>query len=302
VDAFCPGIYARSEELVQATRDLDRGRTTQEAVDEQFERDLRELVRVQEEAGLEPVADGMLRWQDLWRPLADASEGLEARPLVRFLDTNTFYRALLAEGEPRLREPLPAPALGDVTWLATLPSPFSFSRAAGGDVSPETAARNVLAPQLEEWADAGCALVVLDEPFLAAEPGGLDELRDALALLPRPVPLYLRLPFADAGGLLPALAELPVDGIGVDFYATSLDDVPHDLPKTVLAGVVDARSSALEEPDEITRFVDALRERRPADVALVPNGDLQFVPESIARRKLAALGRAAAALRAQAVA
>jgi hypothetical protein len=27
IRAYAPGIYARSEELVQATRDLDRGRT-----------------------------------------------------------------------------------------------------------------------------------------------------------------------------------------------------------------------------------------------------------------------------------
>ena len=30
--AFAPGIYPRSEALVQATRDLDRGRTSPEAV------------------------------------------------------------------------------------------------------------------------------------------------------------------------------------------------------------------------------------------------------------------------------
>src|SRR5215211_2812773 len=184
MQAFSPGIYARSEELVQATRDLDRGRTSEGAVDEQFERDFRELARVQEEAGLEPLSDGMLRWQDLWRPLAEACDGLEARPLTRFLDTNTFYRALLVEGEPRLRDPLPAPDLPDGRWLGTLPSPFCFSRAANGEASAHALARDVLAPQIEAWADAGCGLIVLDEPFLAHEPGGADELANALAELP----------------------------------------------------------------------------------------------------------------------
>ena len=55
--AFAPGLYPRSEALVQATRDLDRGRTTQDAVDEQVERDLAELERA--ESG-ESDAD---RWQ-----------------------------------------------------------------------------------------------------------------------------------------------------------------------------------------------------------------------------------------------
>jgi 5-methyltetrahydropteroyltriglutamate--homocysteine methyltransferase len=301
VQAFCPGIYARSEALVQATRDLDRGRTSPEAVDEQFARDLEELVRVQQEAGLDPLTDGMLRWQDLWRAVAEASDGLEARPLVRFLDTNTFYRALLVEGDVRLREPLPPPDLPG-RWMGTLPSPFCFARAANDAADALTLARDVLAPQIEAWAEAGCALVVLDDPFLAREPEGVDVLGDALTALPHPVPLHLRLPFGDAGPLLEKLAELPVDGVGIDFYATSVDVVPDDFPKTILAGVVDARSSALEEPEEVARFVEALRERRPAGLALVPNGDLQFVPEAIARRKVGALGRAAATIREEALA
>ena len=49
LQAFVPGIYPRSEALVQATRDLDRGRTTQDAVEEQVERDFAELVSLQQD-------------------------------------------------------------------------------------------------------------------------------------------------------------------------------------------------------------------------------------------------------------
>ena len=105
VRAFLTGIYPMA--LVQATRDLDRGRTTPEAVEEQVERDQAALVRAQEEAGLDLLADGMLRWQDLFRPLLEASEGLDPGALTRFLDTNTFYRAPSATAaEPSLGQPL----------------------------------------------------------------------------------------------------------------------------------------------------------------------------------------------------
>ena len=46
IKAYAPGIYARSEELVQATRDLDRGRTTEEAVAAQQDVDLRAFLDV----------------------------------------------------------------------------------------------------------------------------------------------------------------------------------------------------------------------------------------------------------------
>jgi 5-methyltetrahydropteroyltriglutamate--homocysteine methyltransferase len=240
------------------------------------------------------LGDGMLGWQDVFRPLAEAADGLDARPLTRFLDTNTFYRAVLVNGEPRLGAPLPAPDLPVGEWLGTLPSPLAFARAAGGEVSAEKLAANVLAPQIEAWAGAGASMIVLTDPFLARE-GGADELLRALEELPA-APLALQLPFGDASSVLPALAEAPVAAIGVDFYSTSLDAVPQDFPKEILAGVVDARSSALESPEEIARFAEGLLGRGVAGVSLTPNGDLQFVPEPIAREKIACLGRVQSAV------
>jgi 5-methyltetrahydropteroyltriglutamate--homocysteine methyltransferase len=294
--AYAPGIYPRSEALVQATRDLDRGRVPQEAVDEQRERDFGELVAVQEQAGLALLSDGMLAWQDLFRPLAERSVGLDARPLARFLDTNSFYRAVLVEGEPRLQQPVPAPELPAGRWLATLPSPLAFARATGGEASPQALAANVLAPQIEAYAEAGCARVVLADPFLARE-GGIEELLASLGELPQGTPLALQLPFGDARAVLSQLAEAPVDAIGVDFYATSLDSVPEAYPKEIMAGVIDSRSSALESPAEIAGFVEQLAERKPAALSLSVNGDLQFVPEPIAREKIGRLGRSQTDLR-----
>jgi 5-methyltetrahydropteroyltriglutamate--homocysteine methyltransferase len=289
VRAFFPGIYARSEALVQATRDLDRGRTTAEAVAEQLERDLRELAAVQEDAGLDLLSDGLLRWQDLFRPFAEAAEGLSARPLVRFLDTNTFFRAVLVDGKTRLTEPLPAPDLPAGRWVATLPSPTAFARAADDAADPRALAADVLAPQIEAYADAG--LLVLADPFLTRQ-GRVSELVQALAELPDRVPLALWLPFGDASSVLGELAEAPISAVGVDFYLTPLDALPHDYPKEILAGVIDARSSRVEDPAEIRRFVEGLLRRKPAEISLIPNGDLQFVSEPIARQKLACLGDA----------
>jgi len=69
--------------------------------------------------------------------------------------------------------------------------------------------------------------------------------------------------------------------------------VPKGFDKLLLAGVVDARSSALEDPRELASFAARLRnEREIEQVALVPNGDLQFVSEPIAREKVLRLGAA----------
>jgi 5-methyltetrahydropteroyltriglutamate--homocysteine methyltransferase len=292
LQAFIPGLYARSEALIQATRDLDRGRTTPEAVDEQVERDLAELVSAQQAAGLDLLADGMLRWQDVFRPLVEAADGLETGALTRFLDTNTFYRApsgtttspaLSQTLNGRYFATLPAPR------LVTLPSPFALAQ--GTDIEPSVLAEGVLKPQLDA-VDAD--LVVLEEPFLArAESVDLDGLAGALEKLAGGPKLALWVTFADAQPLFEqGLADLPVDAIGVDFYATKVEAIPEGFDKLLLAGVLDARSSAPEDPAEIAAFVPQLHERGAQEVALVPNGDLQYVSEPVARDKVERLGKA----------
>jgi 5-methyltetrahydropteroyltriglutamate--homocysteine methyltransferase len=292
MQAFVPGLYPRSEALIQATRDLDRGRTTPEAVDEQVERDLAELVAAQQQAGVDLLADGMLRWQDVFRPLVEASNGLETAALTRFLDTNTFFRApnattaeptLTAPLDERYVAPLPAPR------IVTLPSPFALSHGTG--VSAKTMAESVLKPQLEA---VDAELVVLEEPFLAREESpDLDALDEALEKLNGGSRLALWLTFGNAKRLLEqGVADLPVDAIGIDFYATNATDVPESFDKLLLAGVLDARSSVLEEPREIAAFVERVHEQGVKEVALVPNGDLQYVSEPVAREKLGRLGKA----------
>jgi methionine synthase II (cobalamin-independent) len=106
------------------------------------------------------------------------------------------------------------------------------------------------------------------------------------------VPVALHLVFGDAARILGACGDLPIDAVGIDFYATDADAVPAQFPKEIHAGVIDSRSSAVEDPGEIASFVETIAERGPAGLALTVNGDLQFVPDAIARRKLAVLGDA----------
>jgi 5-methyltetrahydropteroyltriglutamate--homocysteine methyltransferase len=303
IKAYVPGIYARSEELVQATRDLDRGRTTTAAVEERRVADLRTFLDVQREAGLNYLSDGLLNWQDIFRPFDEAARGLEPGPLTRFLNTNTFYRApVVTKGTPQLIEPLGEPyfCIGDLPrngWVATLPSPHALAASAAGDLTPRAVAEGVLGPQIRWLEQNGCAMVVLQETALFGGRIDVYPLSDALDALQSPLPLALQLPFGDSGDVLGELVELDVAMIGVDFYATDLEALPRPFPKTLLAGVVDARNSLLEEPEEVARFGRALLRELDGELHLVPNGDLQFVPEKIARQKVLRLGEAAEVLK-----
>jgi 5-methyltetrahydropteroyltriglutamate--homocysteine methyltransferase len=303
VKAYAPGIYARSEELVQATRDLDRGRTTEEAVEERRESDLRSFLDAQREAGLYYLSDGLLNWQDIFRPFDEAARGLEPGPLTRFLNTNTFYRApAVTEEAPKLVEPLGEPyfRIGDLPrnrWVATLPSPHALAVSAAGELEPRAVAEGVLGPQIRWLAGNGCAMVVLQETMLFGGRIDVYPLSDALDALQSPLPVALQLPFGDSGDILGELVELDVEALGVDFYATDLEALPRPFPKTLLAGVIDARNSLLEKPEELAEFGQELLEELEGELHLVPNGDLQFVPEKIARQKVLRLGEVANVLK-----
>jgi hypothetical protein len=171
----------------------------------------------------------------------------------------------------------------------TLPSPFALSH--GTDITPKAMAEGVLKPQLDAL-DA--ELVVLEEPFLAREEkADLGAVEDALKVLDGGPDLALWLTFGSAENVLAqGVADLPVHAIGIDFYATPATAIPDGFDKVLLAGVLDARNSVLEEPREIAAFVETLRARGVEEIALVPNGDLQYVSQQVASRKLDRLGKA----------
>src|SRR5918992_1502944 len=303
IKAYAPGIYARSEELVQATRDLDRGRTTKEAVEERREADMRSFLDAQREARLDYLSDGLLNWQDIFRPFDETARGLAAGPLTRFLDTNTFFRApAVTEEAPKLVEPLGEPyfrvrELPRNRWVATLPSPHALAASAAGELAPREVAEGVLEPQIRWLAQNGCAMVVLQETALFGGRIDVYPLSEALDALQSPLPVALQLPFGDSGDILGEVVELDIVAIGMDFYATDLEALPRPFPKTLLAGVVDARNSLIEEPGNLAEFGRQLLEDLEGGLHLVPNGDLQFVPEKIAMQKVLRLGEAARILK-----
>jgi len=311
VKAYVPGIYSRSESLVQATRDLDRGRSSEQAVAEQRDADTDAFIGLQRQAGMDLLSDGLLNWQDIMRPFCEQARGLDTGPLTRFSNTNTFFRAPAVEtGSP----PVLTETLGETYfksggfpaggWVATLPSPYTLANLAIGQerLSPVEVAEGLIGPQIARLGEKGCALAVLQETSLDSRSNGAGvsgDLLESVTALESPIPLMLQMPFADSARLVPELVELPVEGVGVDFYAADVRQLPERLPKTLVAGVLDARNSLLEKPEDIAEFGRQLRPRLEdgAELHLVPNGDLQFVPETIASQKVRILGEAAKLLR-----
>ncbi len=310
VAAYQHGIYPRSEDVVAATRGLERGRVTPEEVAEAYGADREDFVSHQQRAGLDYFSDGLLRWQDLFRPLVEASQGLEARTLIRWFDNNSFFRAPGPAAEISMYVPLP-PEYEDGAGLpgprvATLPSPYLFSRVAQADGDPNALmmelTREILQPVARALADQGYAVVHLQEPWLTyfgIDQADWDDFEKALADIRNAVDgraaLILHTYYGDAAPHIERMWRLPVDAVGIDFVETDLGTLGSHWEVGLLAGCLDGRSSPIESVDGTVAFALRVAETvQPSSLFLSSNSDLELLPRDIARQKVLRLGEVSA--------
>jgi 5-methyltetrahydropteroyltriglutamate--homocysteine methyltransferase len=309
------GPFPRPEPLIAATRDLDRGRASAEAVEETFRSTEAEVVALEERLGLDTRTAGYLRWQDLFRPFAETWEGLAVGPLTRWLETNSFFRQPILLAPPgrtpgalaaRLPPPLRA---APSTATVLLPGPYTFARVAdnrSGEADEAVVHRlgRILADEVRELRGAGYRTFLLSDPYLVVEPprgpaaealvAGYQAIRSALDGGTSLVWTY----GADASEAFPLLDRLPVSAIGIDLAETDVERLAPGPPALGLGlGVIDSRTTLAEDPAEVAQVVRSANDRRrPSAVWLGPGGPLDLLPWEPATRKLHVLAAVRQAL------
>lgn len=309
------GPFPRSEALVGATRDLDRGRATAEFVEELYARTEGEVAAIERRLGLDVVTGGYLRWPDLFRPFAETWEGFTVGPLSRWFETNTFYRQPILHAPPgrvpgAIAAHLPPatraePARGGVI----LPGPYTFAgllenRSGETDEALVHRLGRLLAEEIRELVGLGFATVQFTEPLLVDRPPS-GALAEAVVAAYRSVRTSAGtatvLVWTYGGDAIPVfslLDRLPVSAVGVDLAETDWESIPpSDERRGIGLGVIDPRTTLVEDPVEVARIVRALHDRRrPTAIYLGPGGPLDLLPWEPATRKLHLLPAARQAL------
>lgn len=311
------GPFPRTEALVQATRDLDRGRTKAEAVDQLYDSVEREVVELEQRLGVDHVTGGYLRWADLFRPFAETWRGFTVGPVTRWFETNTFYRQPILHAPPErvpgaIAERLPRSAgpakVGDRA-KAILPGPYTFAGLLDNRSGETTEALThrlgrLLADEVRDLTRLGYGTFQFQEPLLVVRPpegpraesvvAAYRALHEAMNGATSIVWTF----FADARPAFPLLARLPVQVIGVDLAETEADEVP-SLPDRMSLGLgcIDPRTTLAEDPGEVARLVRAVDARtHPSSILLGPGAALDLLPFEPAKRKLHLLPAARDAL------
>jgi 5-methyltetrahydropteroyltriglutamate--homocysteine methyltransferase len=300
----------RPAKLRSAINRFDRGDITLEELRRVEDEVTVEVIEEQVEAGLDIVTDGQIRWEDDQTYVARRLSGITVDGLVRFFDTNTYYRQPVIEGDLAWTGPI---TVDDYRFAsehsprpvkAVLPGPYTLARQSLDEhyrslddcVMAFAAALREEALSLQE---AGAPIVQLNEPSILMHKEDFPLFRKAIARVvdglsvEKAVYMY----FGDVEGIYPAVLDLPVETVGLDFV---LGPKNFDLLKQAAfskklgAGLVDARNTRMETVDALVDKVRPLNESVSLDdVYLSPNCGLEFLPREVAQAKLARMAEAA---------
>ncbi|MEM4328790.1 MAG: hypothetical protein QXI50_03920, partial [Candidatus Caldarchaeum sp.] len=103
---YLVGSFPRPAKLIKLLRDYSKGKTGREQVESEVDKTVEMIVRIQVENKLAYVSDGMLLWDDLFRPFSTIVDGVEVDGLSRWFDNNVFYKKLVVKDRLVLKKPL----------------------------------------------------------------------------------------------------------------------------------------------------------------------------------------------------
>ena len=300
------GSSSESQLLRRTVAQWERGEKTAKDLRHAEQALTRMALREQEEAGLELVTDGQIRWYDPISHIAGKLEGTKINGLLRFFDTNFYFRQPVVEATPRRTRPLVLDEFLFAREQCTRPvkpvltGPFTLAKLSilnmgsgdgfGGLVEAYAAA---LGEEIGDLAKAGAEVIQVDEPALLKPGSELPVAEAALAELAKckgKARLVLHTHFGDAAPLYDWLQRRPVDVLSFDFtYSPKLVDLIASAgsEKPLGFGLVDGRNTKLEDPQQVARALGEMVPKiKATESYLVPSCGLEYLPRDRAGAKL----------------
>jgi 5-methyltetrahydropteroyltriglutamate--homocysteine methyltransferase len=261
------------------------------------------VIHEQEQAGLDLLTDGQIRWEDLVTPVAKRLDGFEIEGLARWFDNNTYYRRPILRSKPVRKRPLVvdeyrfAKGCTRRPVKAVLPGPYTFASMSEDRYFKAQrpfvlAMAEILNQEARALAEAGAPLVQFDEPAVGFGKPNMKLAVEALNVATRglDVETAVYTYFGSLDGALEPLLRAKVDLVGIDVVSDpralgALKKVK--MTRRLGLGCLDARNTKLESVAELHALFDVVRKVVPQDQLYInPNCGLEFLPFEQASEKL----------------
>jgi len=306
------GEGAEAQKLRRSIQKFQAGGITREALREIENEVTGEAIAEQEAAGLDWLTDGLVRWEDGQTYFADRLEGFKRGQLIRYFDTNTYYRQPVATGPIRWKSPISvddwkfAQARSGKPVRPVVTGPYTLARLSDnahyGDF--ESFAADVAAALHEEvraLEAAGAKAIQIDEPALVQDPTDEPLAKRLLArtLAGTRAEIWVALTMGSPVKLLDRALEWAVAGLWLDCVSDPalverLAAKPAAGSVKLGVGIVNARNTRLESADQVREALARVADRQGAErVVATTSAGLEFLPRDRAQQKLARLSEAA---------
>ena len=262
-----------------------------------------EVLEDQARAGLELVTDGHIRWDDPQTYFASKIGGFDLTGLLRYFDTNTYYRQPVAESKLSWNGPVSvsdyrfAAANSERPVKVVVIGPYTLAKLSRWphyselrDVVQDLA--RILNQEAKALSEAGASVVQFDEPAILRNKEDFPLFREAMSVLVKGVSTKTALYayFGDISGVAGDFLSLPFDVIGLDFVTGAGNfDLMKGFPKDkeLGLGIIDARNTKMETIDEIVGQIRRATSYVSIDrIHVSPNCGLEFLPRPNAYDKL----------------
>ena len=297
---------AQAPSLRRAISQLDTGRITELEFNAVTEEVTREVIGEQVEAGLDLITDGQIHWDDGQTYFARSIKGFTLNGLLRYFDTNTYYRQPIPERELEWQGPITVndfKLAQDASAKPVKPvitGPFTLGYLSQEGCYADRAAlvlelARILNKEALALDEAGATVIQFDEPAILRYKQDFPLLQKASEIVTAGVKAKTAICtyFRDASGIHQQLFQLPFQVIGLDFVGGKgnyelIQDMPAD--KELSAGIMDARNTRMETVDDLVESIRSISRHVSLDRLYVsPSAGLEFLPRDTAQAKLARL-------------
>ena len=182
--------------LRRAISQLDTGARTQNELSAVADEVTKEAIREQVEAGLDLVTDGQIRWDDGQTYFAQGIKGFSLGGLLRYFDTNTYFRQPIPEEKLEWQGPITVndfkaaeqASLKPVKPIITGPFTLGYLSQQGcyGDrASLVLDLANILNQEALALQEAGATIIQFDEPAILRYKQDFSILKEAAGVVTR---------------------------------------------------------------------------------------------------------------------
>jgi 5-methyltetrahydropteroyltriglutamate--homocysteine methyltransferase len=289
---------------------FDRKKISAAELERAYQDTIRRVIKEQEEAGVDLITDGQVRWDDLVTPFARNIDGIEIDGLLRFFDNNLYYRRPVIKSKISFRDYSVVEqfkfardnAKNEVKQV--IPGAFTFAQLSRDEFYRDEeklvlALAEILHREAARLSQEGAGIIQVDEPSLCFHPEKLPLVKESLGIITEgtEAKFALYLYFGPVKDLVPGLFDLPVDIVGMDLVSgqENLDLLlEYWSEKEIGLGCVDARNTKMESVSGLLAVFEKVVKKVPEDKIFVnPSCGLEFLPHAEARRKLKNMVQAA---------